>query len=285
MRAWRAVKFPTATGSGGQCYDLPMPQKLLVLALSLCISSISFPTHSEAADAGKPLWDSWYTVGVNNTPYAYYNEKVELKKDRVVFLHRMWKLEEGFLNEEQLGAVSANNPELTPMFFNYRSVYRGTEKTMDGTLGDKDRALSVTVKAGDPKKPEAKIYKKVIPKGVIFSQFFPVWLGLKLPSLKPGKSTSFSTILEDDASNGFTPVGGNVTVESPDEFAKKSGTTRLKVVYRGETNHWWVNDKGMAEKIEMPKSNVLVQKVTQEKAEAFLKGSTPPGASANDSSE
>jgi hypothetical protein len=238
-----------------------MFKTVLSLALSLCFSTA-------LAGESKPLWDSWYTVTIGKgTKYGYYHERVELRGDRVFFQHSMWKQEEGFVNEEQLGAMSANNPDLTPMFFNFRSAYRGTERVIDGSVGEKDRMLTVKVREGDKERP---LIKKSLPKNVIFSQFFPVWIGLKKQTFSPTKVTSFSTILEDNLERAYTPVSGRVTLEKTDEFAKKSGTTKLKVIYDGDTNYWYVDAKGAAERIEMPKQSVVISRVTQEAAEKFL---------------
>lgn len=220
-----------------------------------------------SSSASRVLWDGWYTVLVGNkVKYAYYNEKAEIKGDRVHFQTRMWKQEEGFINEENMGAFALNDARLTPLFFNFRSTYRSTETKIDGTVG-KDQHLSVRVQRGGQSMPP--IRRRILD-NPFFSVFFPVWIGKNLNSLPQGKTVSFSAILEDNLDTSFRSVPGNIRLDAPDEFAKKTGTKKFIVNHRDLTSVWWVKDSGMPVRIQMPSQKTLIQMVPQAEAEKFL---------------
>ena len=84
-----------------------------------------------ADDHGKVVWDYWYTVTVQKIPAEIENEKVVMHGDKLQFMQHVWKKEEGYINEEQLGAFAKADPDLTPLFFNFRSTYRTTETIVD----------------------------------------------------------------------------------------------------------------------------------------------------------
>ncbi len=210
------------------------------------------------------LWDHWYTVNVEpNYHYAYYNERVERKKGRLHVQSRMWKQEEGFINEEQLGSFSEDGPELRPIFFNFHSAYRTNEVTIDANVSGK--ALAVKIRQGTQDAPPIK---RVIANKDIFSSFFPVWVGIQL---KAGKSrASFHAVLEDNQELAFRAVPGNIRVEKPDEFSQKSGTTKLLVDHNGLKSVWYVENTGAATRIEMRSQHAIVEKVSEKQARAFL---------------
>jgi hypothetical protein len=213
------------------------------------------------------LWDHWYTVTVGKADhYEYYNDHAEMKKGRVIFQNHAWKKEENFINEEQVGSFAENSPELPPLFFNFHSTYRSTETSIDGNV--KDRQLTVRVRKGETEMPLIK--KGVAPKAFL-SELFPVWLGYHLASFKVGQVQGFQTIIEDNLEAGFGPVSGQVRVEPADEFAKRTHTTKLLVDYQGIKSNWWVEEVGAPLRIEMPLQKIVVERVTREKAQAFLR--------------
>jgi hypothetical protein len=65
-----------------------------------------------------------------------------------------------------------------------------------------------------------------------------------------------------------------VKLVKPDAFAKSTGTKMLQVVSRGIRTNWWVSSKGVAQKIEMPEQNLVVERVTHDQAKKFLDGAT-----------
>jgi hypothetical protein len=240
----------------------------LILTLLFAMNFLSNPARAASADsAGKVIWDHWYTVTVRNIPYEYYSEKVVLKDGNIHFFNDVWKKEEGFLNQEQLGAFSNSDVDLTPLFYNYRATYRSNEVTIDGNVHD-GKTLVVKVKKGGEALPT--ITKSISPK-TFLSLFFPLWLGKQLQTAKENVTISFSTILEDNVDDGFDSTSGRVRLEKADEFAKSSKTKKVAVDYKDDSrSYWWVDDLGSAVKIEMPDKGTVVLRTTKEKAEAFL---------------
>ncbi len=211
--------------------------------------------------------DEWYTVTLNpSVRYGYYHDHVEIQGDRIIFQNHYWKHEEGFLNEEHLGGFSKNDPDLTPLFFNFQSKYRATEIKIDGTVKD-GKWLTVKIhKTGQ----ELPIITRTIPKKIILSIFFPVWLGKTLPSMKPGQTISFTTLLEDNLEASFNPVSGRVRLEKPDDYARKTSSQKLNVNYRDQQSIWYVDKKGIPLKMDLLSSKARVDRVSKETAERFL---------------
>jgi hypothetical protein len=231
----------------------------MTLFLALLLATTAF-----ANDSSKLLWDNWYTMTSGKTPYGYYNERVEVRGEKIHFQNKLWKREEGFINEEQLGTV-AESMTLKPLFFNFHANYRATEITIDGNIAS--NLLTAKIHKG---KEEVPTIKRSFGGKPIFSQFFPVWLGLKLKEMKPGRELTFSAILEDNMDLGFTPVTGRVKLEKPDDLAAKTGTQKITVNYQGNKSMWWVESSGAPIRIEMAAQKVLVERATPEKAQKFL---------------
>lgn len=224
------------------------------------------PLLGFSAEKDQVLSDHWYTIRVGKDKYGYYNDRMERKQGRLFFQNRVWKLEEDFINEEQLGAFAEPNEALKPLFFNFHSTYRTTETNIDGTVNDKQQ-LSIRVKRGGQELP---VVKKVLPTKTIFSVFFPAWLQMRAAGMKPGASLPFLTILEDNIEENFATVSGRVKMEKPDEFANQSKTRKFMVDYRGVKTLWWLDDKGIAVKIERPEQNMVVERVSEATAKKFL---------------
>jgi hypothetical protein len=229
---------------------------------------ISAPAKSRMAP--RPvhlLWDNWYTATVGkDTHYEYYNVRVELKDGRVAVQNHAWKLEEDYINEEQLGVFAANDSELSPLFFNYHQTFRSSELTIDGTISN-GKQLIVHARRGGEDLP---LIKKMVPSKTFFSELFPVWLGKHLGELKEGRIQPFQAIFEDDLDNGFATVNGEVRLEKPDERAKETHTRKLTVDIEGRQTLWWVDDSGAAVRTERKNPPMVVQKVTRETALKFL---------------
>lgn len=221
------------------------------------------------------LWDNWYTVTVNKVVhYEYYNDRVEIKKGRVIYQNRAWKQEEDFINEEQLGAFANNDSTLTPLFFNFHSTYRSVETHIDGTVADQPgggRVLSVRVRKGSNELP---LIKKTVPPKTFFSLHFPVWLGRNLSSFKAGQVYPFQTVLEDNLESEFMTVPGQVRVEPADTIATQTRTTKITINYHEMKSIWWVESSGAPVRIEMPLQKTLVQRVPKESAIKFLEESS-----------
>jgi len=217
------------------------------------------------------LWDAWYTVTVSDSQhYGYYNDHVETKDGKVMFKNQFWKNEEGFINEESLGTFS-DATTLAPLFFNFRSVYRTTETQIDGTVNGNELSVK-TVRGGK----ELPIVRRALPPRTIFSAVFPVWLARKLPELKVDAHASFMTILEDNVEQQFNTVSGLARLEKPDEYAKKTGSKKIHVLYRDLASEWYFDDKGVPVRINMNGQKTRINRVSREEAEKFLRNIPPP---------
>lgn len=226
------------------------------------------PGASKKNPQTKVLGDHWYTVAVGEgVPYAYYNDRIEIKDGRLFYQNRFWKKEEGYINEEQLGGFSENTAELKPLFFNFHSMYRTTETNIDGTFKE-DGTLTARIRRGEKELP---VVTKAVPKGAILSIFFPIWLGKQLGTMEPGQSRSFLSVIEDNLELAFVTVTGRVRMEKPDEFAKKSKTRKLTVDYRDQRSIWYVEESGAPVRIVMNGQQALVSRVSKKEAESFLK--------------
>lgn len=225
------------------------------------------PNPSSLGTSGKIKFDAWYTITISpSIHYGYYNDRLEDRKGKLYFQNRVWKKEENYLNEEQLGALAKDNPDLTPIFFNFHSIYRTTETHIDGSF-QSGKTLSVKVKKGAEELP---LIKKILPSKTMLSVFFPVWLGKRISHLKPGAQLSFMAVLEDNIELAFSPVTGSLTVEKSDDFATQTKTRKINLSYGDRRSTWWVDHQGVALKIDMKDQKAIVEKVTKEKAESFL---------------
>jgi hypothetical protein len=250
--------------------------KTVLIMIGLFLS-VHFFTLSEAKNpapkakkqdsAKKVYWDHWYKVTVQNRiRYAFYRETVDESEGKIRFAVNMKKLEDGFFNEENMAAFSKNDNELTPLFFNFRSMVRTTETVMDGTISDSQN-LAIKIRRNNVEQP---LIQKKIPKGTLFSSFFPLWLNRNLSKLKPLQPASFQTFLEDKPDLGFRLESGLVRLEKPDELSQKSSTQKLAVDYLGNRSIWYVKPNGSALRIEIPLQNLTVDLTTQSEAEIFL---------------
>lgn len=228
--------------------------------------------HSPQAPQ-KVLLDAWYTIQANgHTPYAYYNDRVEERGGKLFFQNHVWKKEEDYINEEQLGAYAQPGESLTPLYFNFHSVYRTTETSIDGTVAE-GKNFSARIRKGGQELP---VIKRTIPAKTIFAVFFPVWLKMNALNLKPGQSLPFRTILEDDVANSFALASGRIQAEKLDPQAKAPGAHLFTVDYRDAKSRWWVDDQGVVLRVEMPSQRVLVERVSGEaEARRFLEISQP----------
>lgn len=227
------------------------------------------------ADKPQVLWDYWYTVTAGaKTHYGYYEEKVETRNSQVLMKNEYWKQEEDYINREDLGAVSQNDETLTPLLFNFHSVYRTTETIIDGTIRD-GKFFSARIKKAGKDMP---IVERTLPGKTFMSSLFPVWLGKKFAnppaSFKEGASLSFQTFMEDSVDNGFQIQEGSIKWDKPDEFARSTGSVKIVTKISGQPSIWWVDKQGAALKIEMPDQKVVVNRVTQSVAKKFLDTAT-----------
>lgn len=239
---------------------------ILYLFIALPFLSLSVLADEAPPPKTQMLWDSWYTVTLNGkVPYGYYHDRVEKKDGKIAFKNEFWKKEEGYINEEKLVVFAEDNQELTPVLFNFQSNYRNSKMDIDGNV--KDRNLIVK-----PRKDgnELAVIKRNLSKGTFFSSLFPIWAGKRFSTLKEGKLTSFSTILEDNLDKGYAPVSGNFRLEKADEFGTKNSAKKLSVNYQDRKSTWYLGPQGETIKILMHDQNAVVEKVSESVARKFL---------------
>jgi hypothetical protein len=247
---------------------------LTVVAAALALAHpLALPLQAaQKKGSAKLLIDAWYTITLNNSGvagpirYGYYNDHLEQRDGKLFFQNQVWKLEQGFINEEQLGAMAEDNADLTPLLYNFHSKYRTTETLIDGTVKD-GKVLTIKVRHGSEEMPQ---FRRALPSKTIFEVFFPVWLGRHTASLEPGKSVAFSTFLEDSVDKQFETMTGRVKAEKPDDFARSSKTTKVSVDFGGATTRWWIDSSGVTKKIENPSLGQVIEKVDRKTAESFL---------------
>ena len=231
-------------------------------------------------------WEAWYTIEANGgVPYGYYSDRVEKTPDgRLHYENKTWKLEEGWINEESLGAFALNDANLTPLFFNFWSNYRSSETQVDGTITD-GKQLSVRVKTANKELP---IIKRSIPEKTSLSVLFPLWLGKAVEAgiqagQKTGTVKTFRTIFEDDFKDRFAPRSGSFRIEAADDFAAKTGPRKVRVESRDMPSIWYITEAGLPIRIVMPASKILVEKVdSREKAEAYIRSAPATHETEND---
>lgn len=232
------------------------------------------PQHKKAkttapvrAAVEKVIWEAWYKVLTSDgTPVQYYRDRVALADSKLHFSNQVWKREEGFINEEQLGAFSNSTADLSPLFFNFRSTYRASETVIDGTI-QPDHTIAIKITKAGVDQP---LIRRNLPTGTIFSSFFPVWVREKNKSLKLGENASFYALQEDDIDNGFSVNSGRVRRDADDDFAKKTRTTKLMVEYRSIPSTWWVDKDGIAQKILMTQQGITVERTTEAEAKKIF---------------
>jgi len=256
---------------------------ILAMMLTTSISFAASPatqgtaTPAEKKTAEKPdpsakkIWDYWYTATVApKMHYAYYHEVAEVKQGRIHFQSTIWKNEEGFINEEQLGSFSEDNGKFTPLFFNFHGNYRASETAIDATIKDGKLQAKVSLNLEDQ-----PLVNRMVPSNAIFSSVFPLWMQAQLKNLPAEKAKNFTlpflAILEDHADNGFTPEDGRFRVVDADEYSKKSGSIRVEVDFNNQKSHWYLDKDGAPIRISIASQNTVVDRVTEKQAKSFFK--------------
>lgn len=219
------------------------------------------------------LWNSWYTMTVGEkVPFGYYNDRVERRDGKIAYQNQLWKTEEGFINEERVVSFAKDDTTLAPLLFNFVGTYRESEISIDGTFEGK----KLKIKARRNKQNLSPI-ETSLPSKAFLSTLFQVWIGKHLAELKVGKRLPFQTLFEDGLDTRYAPVNGVLTLEEPDEVAKKTGTQRLAVELSGVKSRWYVLPSGEAVRIEKPDQHLLIEKKTEAEARRFLVKRTDTG--------
>lgn len=241
-----------------------MKTKIALIA-SLVLSSIT-AIAAEKPNASKLLWNSWYTMTVaGKTPFGYYNDRVEKRDGKIAYQNQLWKMEEGFINEERVVSFGKDDENVSPLLFNFLGTYRNTEISIDGTF----TGTNLTVKARKNKQNLPAMQTAVSSKAFL-STLFQAWIGKHLSGLKPGKRTAFITLFEDALDTRYSGINGAVTLEAGDDFSKKTSSHKLTVDLDGVKSTWYVLASGEAIRIEKPDQHLLIEKKTEAEARRFL---------------
>lgn len=217
-------------------------------------------------DNWKPVSDRWYTVTQveGQVPVSYYQEIIRTNGKQYQIELKTWKLEEGYLNKENEGAVIEANDSLRPVFFNFRKSYRSQISTVDASF-DTDKNIMRAKLTPSPKDKDE--IRRSFPKGAILTVSFPIWLAQNAPSLRPGKVKPFQAIVEDQFESAFPVASGQILWEKD---KSNQGLRRLTVKFSGMKSYWWLDQKGTIQKIELPGPNHLIQQVTKAEALKFF---------------
>ena len=136
--------------------------RILILAAALCSTNVDAKKLNQAATV---LWDHWYIITIeDHVPYAYYNEIVKRQDDQIQYQQHLWKLEEGYINEEHLGVFSKDDEGLSPLYYSFYSTYKAFETKIDGfveTETSKNARQVLKVKVTQ-KKEESPLIKIVL---------------------------------------------------------------------------------------------------------------------------
>lgn len=232
-------------------------------------ATVIMSLSASAADTPQVVSDAWYTITAEkNIPYGYYHDHLEKRGDRLYYQSHIWKKEEQFINEEQLGLYAQDDEDLKPLIYNFRSLYRTTETVIDGTVNEKN-VFKVTAKQGSK---TLAPYERSLPKRLIFSTFFPIWIQRHFTAADVGKSKSIMTIYEDSYESHFETKSGNVRLEADDAFAKANQAKKFTATIAGQKSTWYLDSKGVPLKILMHANHVMIQKSTESKAKKYLGG-------------
>lgn len=214
------------------------------------------------------LWDNWYTVSDHGHPDSYYNEKAEITGDRAKIQVNTWIKEGKRIKSENLGASAKNTALLEPLLYNFRTQGPGgEEKIIDGTILNNGKIFSVKVKKGlEVSKP---LRAEMIPK-LILSSFFPIWINKNYKRINGVQPIEFRAIVEDQVEAAIPVVLGTAYEMREDDYAKKTGTRKLRIEFNRIVAFWWVTKKGDALQIQLPSVDRLVKKVERTAAESFL---------------
>lgn len=230
-----------------------------------------FLTLVPQISSAETLWDNWYVVTEKGNPHSYYNEKAELSGAKAKIQVNSWiKLKNKIKNQvrvENLGATAKNTPLLEPLLYNFHAIESGEEVTVDGTISNNGKIFSVKIKRGIEKpKP---LRAEMLPK-LILASFFPVWIHKNYKRISGVQPIAFQAILEDQVEDQVPVIKGSAYEMRQDEFAKSTGTRKLRIEFAQTVAFWWVTPKGDAVKIEVPALEKSVIKTSKEKAQGFL---------------
>lgn len=250
---------------------MPNPA-LIALALALALPGAlakETPKSPKAAPtpvpapARKILNDSWYVMKAGNSPWGVFHEKIELRDGRYSYRYEMEKREKDKTYQENIGALAEE--DLTPVAFNLNKAGEGATEMVNASYS-KDKIsgyLNIEVKGARVAK-----LKRHLPPKAILEVFFPVWLSKHWEELKPGKTGHVQVFTEDAPAQDFIAKPAYYEVKGMDDAG---GCLEIGVELAGVKSDWCLTAEGALVRMEIPRRQVSVRKVADEKAaKAFL---------------
>lgn len=222
-----------------------------------------------AAEAGvEVISNSWYTMQAGSTPYGYFHEIIEKKKDRYSYRSEMNKRDGVEDFNEVVGALAEE--DLTPIAINIAKSGKGATEIANGTFSKRASGGIMNIEISGRK---AAKFKRTISKGTILDVFFPVWVRNNWQKLKPGSRGYTYAFTEDPERLDFMQkilsyqvVGMNTSEDC----------LTLKIDLPPTKAEWCINRKGQI--VTLSTSGVFVRKVKDEaEAKAFVAGLKKPG--------
>ncbi len=212
------------------------------------------------------LNNSWYVMQAGSTPWGYYHEAIEKKKDIYVYRYEMTKIEKGVEYLENLGAIAKH--DLTPVAFNLsKAGPNGTEIT-DGTFTKSETGGLFNITSTGTKNGN---YKRNVAKDTILEAFFPIYLTLNASKFKTGQSSSVKILSENPESGEFGAKTAKFTIKGRDE---KNQCTNIETELDDIRSKWCLTESGALIHMEINDHQIYVKKVSGEgEAKSFLKAS------------
>lgn len=208
-------------------------------------------------------YQAWFVMkSRDGTPMMKWSETLTPKDDQLRLELKIWKEEDGVINEEMEGAFAENNETLRPKFFNLSRSFQGSTLQVDGTL--QGRELMIKVRSGGTS-ADRPVSRVVVRPGMILNAFFPVWLRLHHATLDSKKGIHVQTLPEDDPQMTFRPVTARVK-RSP------KGGRVFDVDYRGLKSRWTLDEDGVPKTIEFQSLSAIAQRVSPQEAAQFFSG-------------
>jgi len=213
--------------------------------------------------AATVLNDAWYVMQAGNLPWGYFHEKIEQRDGRYSYRYEMYKQEKGKIYQENIGAIAES--DLTPVAFNLNKAGEGATEMINAAY-TKDKVsgiLNIEVKGA-----RLAQLKRHIPPGTIFEVFFPVWIKQHWGELTPGKKGRVQVFTEDAPNRDFISKPAYYEVKGTNTAEK---CLELQVELAGIKADWCITSNGELVTLEVPRRQVSVRKVANEKAaKAFL---------------
>ena len=226
-------------------------------SLILCFCTYFISTFSWAGGSITG-YNAWYVLKTaDGTPLMKWNESLTPTPDQLKFELKIWKQEDGVINEEFEGAFAHHTPDLVPKFFNLSRTFQGSTLQVDGTVQANQLVIKVRMEGQSANRPAQRV---LVSKGTILNAFFPVWLKINHSTLDSKKWTKLQTIPEDDPQMVFRPTMAKL----------KKSPQGVDVDYRGLKSRWILDQDGVATSIELQSLKAIATRISAKEAAEIL---------------